>query len=459
MREVNESIFKAYDIRGRYPSEINEDTAYSIGQAFGTFLFQNEPAFESEVVLGSDVRISSPALRNSAAMGLRDTGIDVLDIGPVTVDAVYFASAFWHRPALMVTASHNPKDWNGFKLMMKDAGFLGSDFGLGELKALIKRGDFLKAEKKGVEEKRSIVSEYLEHLLGFLDVSRVRPMRVAIDSGSGSCGVFLERLLDKLPLEVRKLNFAPDGNFPSHDPNPTREENLLELKGVLAEGHFSFGVAFDGDGDRIVFLDEDGEFVSPSIIGAILARFLLLRNGAGAIVYSVASGRIIPEVVKAYNGLAYEERVGHNFISKKLRQLGGILGIEASGHYFFRNNFFFDSGLASFLVALEAFSGQKKSLGALRREFSKYFSFQTDFPLRSPEKLIDLAANYFSGFEVKRIDGLSVATPDFWFNLRASNTEPLARLTLEAKEELVLVRAKHELMDLIAKIIKENSEI
>ncbi len=412
---LNPSIFRACDIRGIYPDELNEKTAYQIGRAFAVYLKENSVNKPEKVVVGYDIRVSSPVLKRSFIEGVLDEGVNVWDIGLVTVDMVYFASGRFHLPAAMITASHNPKNWNGFKLMKSDVEF----FAVKDLEIIINEKKSASLQEKGEAIKGDIKSDYLKHVLSFVDIGMIRPMRIAINAGFGVVGPILKLILEKLPLEIN------------------------------AE-HYHFGCAFDGDGDRIVFVDEKGKAVSPSIIGALMARHLLKRHPYGKIIYNAVVSKIVPDIIGTYNGEAIRERVGHTFIKSRLKETGGILGIEASGHYYFKDNFYADSGIICFLVMLQILSGEKKSLSVLVSELSKYVSIsEINFKVANPEEFIKKIAQNFEGYDIDWLDGLTVRTSDFWLNLRSSNTEPLVRLNIEAKDELVLNRVKDDLMKLI----------
>ncbi|MCX6813231.1 MAG: phosphomannomutase/phosphoglucomutase [Candidatus Azambacteria bacterium] len=424
---LNPSIFRAYDIRGIYPDELNEETAYKIGCAFAVYLKEKQSEQSEKIVVGHDARISSPILKRAFTEGVINEGINVWDIGLVTVDMVCFASNYFHLPAAMITASHNPKDWNGFKLMKSDVEFFATE----DLEAMINEKKEILSQKKGVVAKMDIKSDYLKHVLSFVDLGIIRPMRITIDIKSDAVGKIFKSILEKLPLEI-------------------------------SAEHYHFGCAFDSDGDRISFTDENGDVVNPSIIGALMAKYFLKKEPYGKIVYSVIVGKIVSDVINIYGGEAIREKVGHTFIERRLKETGGILGIEASGHYYFKKNFYADSGIISFLVMLDILSGEKKSLSVLASEFSKYVSIpEMNFFTKSgsasggkvvnPEELIKKIAQNFEGYDIDWLDGLTVRTSDFWLNLRPSNTEPLVRLNIEAKDELVLGRVKDDLMKLIEK--------
>ena len=452
MNSVNPKIFRAYDIRGIYPQDLNEKTAYQIGRAFAAYIKESETESPEKIAVGRDARLSSPALSHSFISGITDEGINVLDIGQVTVDMAYFASGYFHIPAAMVTASHNPKEYNGFKLMKKNVEFIGIGSGLEEIKRIITGESILprfKSEHGKIVE-QSILNNYLNHVLNFIDIDALRPMRVAIDAGSGVVGPVIKKVLEKIPIDYTPLYFAPDGDFPYREPNPSLKNNLGGLTEEIKTHHYHFGCAFDGDGDRIIFVDENGETVNPSIIGALMTRYLLKKNHYGKIIYVAVAGRVIEDVVRAYSGTAIREKVGHTYVAKRMRAEDGILGIETSGHYFFKNNFYADSGIISFLMMLQILSQTNKSLSVLARELTKYVSIaEINLKAANPDEFIKKIAQNFEGYEMNWLDGLTVETPDFWLNIRPSNTEPLVRLNIEAKNEIILNRVKKDLINLI----------
>ncbi|MFH1393172.1 MAG: phosphomannomutase/phosphoglucomutase, partial [Patescibacteria group bacterium] len=297
---INPSIFRAYDIRGIYPGELNEETAYKIGRAFGIYLKGNENKNIEKVIVGYDARVSSPVLKRAFIEGLMDEGIDVLGAGLTTVDMIYFASGFFHLPAAIITASHNRKEYNGFKLIKSDVDSIVID----DVKNIIDKIRNFKAEKKGTFIKKDITGDYIKHVLSFINTDAIRPMRIAIDASSGAVGPILKTIIEKLPVEYTAMNFSPNGEFPYHEPDPTREKNITDLKNKIKTGHYHFGCAFDGDGDRVIFVDEKGESVNSSVIGALFAKYFLKRNPHSKIVYSVIAGKIVSDTVNAYNGEA-----------------------------------------------------------------------------------------------------------------------------------------------------------
>lgn len=450
----NQSIFRAYDIRGIYPGEINEKAAYKIGRAFATHLLAIESEKPDKIIVGYDTRVSSPVLFRSFAQGINDGGIDVWNIGLSTVDMVYFASGSMHFPAAMITASHNPKEYNGFKLMRKNVDFMGIDSGLEEIRKIIVGANVLPHSERGRGKiiEQSVFNKYLHHVLNFIDIDSLKPMRVAIDTGSGAVGPVIKKILEKIPIYYTPLYFAPNGDFPYREPNPSLKNNLNGLIKEVKTNHYHFGCAFDGDGDRIIFIDENGEIINPSIIGALMARYLLKQNRYGKIVYVAVASRIIDDIARAYSGEAIREKVGHTYIAKRMRAEDGILGVETSGHYFFKNNFYADSGIISFLVMLQILSQTNKNLSVLANELVKYVSIaEINFKITNPDEFIKKIARNFEGYEMNWLDGLTVVTSDFWLNLRPSNTEPLLRLNIEARDEIILNRVKKDLINLISK--------
>jgi len=427
---INPSIFRAYDIRGIYPDELNEKTAYQIGRAFAVYLKENEIKNPEKVVVGYDSRVSSPVLKRSFIEGIREEGVNIWDIGLATVDMVYFASGHFNLPAAMITASHNPEDWNGFKLMKSGVDF----FNVQDLKTTISEKKDTLLLGRGRVMEGDIKNDYLKHVLSFVDIDTIRPMRIAINASFGAVGSILKLILEKLPLEINT-------------------------------DHYHFGCAFDSDGDRIIFIDENGETVNPSIIGALMVRYFLKRNPYGKVVYGATVSKIVPEIVNSYNGEAIREKVGHTVMKERMKEVSGILGVEISGHYYFKDNFYADSGIISFLVMLDILSNEKKSLSVLVSELSKYVSIpEMNFSTKGgstsggkvidPEEFIKKIAQNFEGYDIDWLDGLTVRTPDFWLNLRPSNTEPLLRLNIEAKNEITLNRVKDDLVSIIHPFLK-----
>jgi len=417
---VNPSIFRAYDIRGIYPNELDETAAYKIGRAFAVYLKENEVNKPEKVIIGYDARISSPVLKRSFIEGITDEGVDIWDIGLVTVDMVYFASGHFHFPAAMITASHNPKDWNGFKLIKSNVEF----FPPNDLESIIDGEKTGSPQGRGKIITDDIETDYIKHVLGFIDIEKIRPMRITVAQKSDTVDRIFKSILEKLPLEI-------------------------------SDSHYHFGCVFDSDGDRISFTDERGDTVNPSIIGALMVKYFLKKYPYGKIIYSAITGKIVADTIDAYGGSAIRERVGHSFIERRLKETEGILGIEASGHYYFKKNFYADSGIISFLVMLDILSGEKKSLSILASEFNKYVSIpEMSFKIDAPEEIIKKIAQNFEGYDIDWLDGLTVRTPDFWLNLRPSNTEPLLRLNIEAKDELILNRVKDDLVSRIKSFLK-----
>jgi phosphomannomutase len=442
--EINPKIFKAYDIRGAYPDEINKEAAYDIGRALSVFFDT------SKIVVGRDMRESSEVLFDSLARGLIESGVEVLDIGLVGTEILYFAAGKYELPGVMITASHLTGKYNGMKICKSDVVPLGGDSGLGEIKRIIEDRDFAKKTKPGEIIKKDVLSEYIEHVSGFVDISKIRPLNIVADAGNGMAGKVLPLLFKKLPCRVTSLYFRLDSDFPNHEPDPLVEENLRDLQLKVKETKADLGVAFDGDGDRLFFVDEAGEVVSSSFVIALFAEKLLKENLGEKIIYNVVCSKIVPEMVRQNGGEPVLERVGHAFIKNKMKETGAIFGGEHSGHYYFRYNFKADSGLLALLLMFEILSGSEVSLSELIKPYKKYFRIsETNFEVEDKIKTLQKIEEIYNNGEISKLDGLSIVYDSWWFNLRPSNTEPVLRLNMEAKSEELLEEKFKEISNII----------
>ena len=442
---LDPSIFKAYDVRGVYPTEVNEDAARAIGAAFVAYLKA------SRIAVSRDMRLSSPSIAKAFIDGATGAGADVVDYGMLPTDALYYAVARdGHEGGVQVTASHNPKQYNGMKLVRREAFPLSSDAGIFDIRDMI-AGNHLPpaAATPGRVTTSDILAPYIEHVMGFIDPAVIRPFNTVLDAGSGMGGLIAPKLFDRLPCKTTRLCFEVDGRFPNHEANPLIEENRLDIvERVVAEGA-DIGIAWDGDADRCFFIDGRGEFVAGDFVTALLAEAFLMKYPGSTILYDVRASWAVKDVVARYGGTALMNRVGHAFIKRRMRETNAIFGGEVTGHYYFRDNYFADNGFIPALLILELMSKKGQSLRDLLVPLtSRYFvSGEINTPLPSMDavgpKLDQIAAHYKDGHQY-RIDGLSVEFEDWHFNVRASNTEPLLRLNLESTASPEAMAAKRD---------------
>jgi phosphomannomutase len=423
------AIFKAYDVRGVYPEQIDEEAARRIGQAFARF------AAAPEVVVGRDMRVSGEALSRAFSDGVRSQGVDVIDVGLVSTDSLYFASGRFNAPGAMFTASHNPARYNGIKFCLAGAAPVGQDTGLEEIRRLAGEG-LPDSDVTGSVKQEDVLSAFADHVLSFVDVSRLKPLVVAIDAANGMGGRIVPAVFDRLPFKVVPLYFELDGRFPNHPADPIQPENLRDLQKAVIENGAYIGLAFDGDADRVFLVDEQGEPVSGSLTTALVASRILAKEPGATIVHNLICSRVVPEVVREMGGKPVRTRVGHSFIKQVMAQTGAAFGGEHSGHYYFRDNFRADSGIICAMFVLEALSSEDQPLSSVIRPFRRYWnSGEINTEVADPAaKVEELAVAYADGTQ-DRTDGLTVDYPDWWFNVRPSNTEPLLRLNLEASTE------------------------
>jgi phosphomannomutase len=436
-------IFKAYDIRGVYPTELNEDAASRIGVAFARFTGADR------IAVGRDMRMSSPPLTEAFVDGLRRGGASVVDFGLVSTDALYFGSGVLDVPGAMFTASHNPAEYNGLKLCLQGAAPIASDTGLEEIRRLAQEAS-VAGPPAGALEHRNILGDYAAHCRSFVDVGALRPIKVAVDAGNGMAGKTVPPVLEPLPFSVVPLYFELDGTFPNHPANPIEPENLVDLQRVVSEEGCDVGVAFDGDADRIFLVDEQAQLISGSLTTALVAERLLKKHPGETILHNLICSWTVPEVIQENGGRPIRTRVGHSFIKRIMAETGAIFGGEHSGHYYFRDNYRADSGLIAALLVLEALSVADRSLSELLKPFRRYFSTGeiNSEVADQAEAIARLEAAHEDGKQ-DHTDGLTVEFDDWWFNCRPSNTEPLLRLNLEARTEELMTAKRDEVLGII----------
>ncbi len=437
---INNSIFKSYDIRGIYPDELDEESAYLIGRALAVM------AKTKEITVGSDMRLSGPVLKKSLIQGIVDQGVNVKDIGLVPIDAVYFCvGKLGDQAGVMITASHNPKEYNGFKMVLKDMKWVRG----GELLSIINNLP-AKSAKKGIVREENIIPAYINHILSFVEVEKIKPFKIVFDAGNGMAGKIVPLLQERLPVKIIPLNFELDGNFPAHPSNPLLPESQKQICQAVESQKADFGVIMDGDTDRLFFVDEKGKFISADITLLLLAKLFLEQNPGVGIAYNLLCSKMVPEKITEWGGRPLRSKVGFVNVSSTMRENGGILGGELSAHYSFRDNDYADSGFIAFLILLQLFSKYDQPISEIVKPFLKYYnSPEINFKLADKEKIIEkIKAEYSTGNQ-DFLDGITVEYKDWWFNLRPSNTEPLLRLTIEADSQELLEQKKNELSHFI----------
>ena len=447
---LNPDIFKAYDVRGTYPDEINEEAARAIGAAFVAYLKAGR------IAVGRDMRLSSPGLAEAFIDGATAQGAEVIDYGMIPTDALYFGVATDELDGgVEITASHNPKQYNGMKMVRREAFPLSGDAGIGDIRDMIAAGTLPPAAaQRGRVRERRLEVPYVEHVLSFIDPSVIRPLNVVLDAGSGMAGKIAPWLFEKLPCRTTQLCFEVDGRFPNHEANPLIEENRRDITERVIADKADIGIAWDGDADRCFFIDGAGEFVPGDFVTALLAEAFLLKHPGATIIYDLRASHAVKDVVERYGGTSLMNRVGHAFFKRRMRETGAIFGGEVTGHYYFRDNFYADNGFIPALLMLELMSKKGQSLRELLEPLrQRYFisgEINTKLPSMDavPSKLAEIAAQYADGQQYK-MDGISVEYPDWHFNVRASNTEPLLRLNLEAATPELMAQKRDEVVGLI----------
>ncbi len=443
---MDQAIFKAYDIRGIYPAQLDEEAAYRIGIGFATSNLLNG----DDVVVGRDMRTSSEALFAALARGLTDGGKNVIDIGRVTTPMLYFAvNVLNGAGGVMITASHNPAEYNGFKLVREHGIPISAATGLTKIKKQALEAA-TPTGKKGSVRRENVEDRYVEFFSQRFSISLDR--KVIIDTGNGMVGAILPRVLETQNIPYEGLFFTPDGNFPNHEANPLKEENLEDLRREMKAVPGAVGIAFDGDGDRVAFIDEDGNLVRGDLLTALIASHLLDERGPGTIIYDLRSSRVVAEVVREHGGRPVKTRVGHSFIKALMREEEALFAGELSFHFYFSDFFYCESGILAMLAVIKLLADSGKSLKSLIAPLRRYaHSGEINFRVTDQQAAMEAAAARFSDGEISRLDGLSVDYPDWWFNLRPSNTEPLLRLNAEADSPELLAEKLREIEAVLAR--------
>jgi phosphomannomutase len=442
-----QKIFKAYDIRGIVPDELDERVAEAVGAAFARL------TSATSVVTVHDMRTSSAPLAEAFGRGAAAQGADVIAGGLGSTDMLYYASGSLGRPGAMITASHNPSKYNGIKLCREGARPVGADSGLAELRDMAAAGVPDHNGPQGTISASDLLSGYASHLKTLVDVSGIRPLTVAVDAGNGMAGHTVPKVFEGLPITLVSLFFELDGTFPNHEANPIDPRNLRDLqRSVIASGA-DIGLAFDGDADRCFVVDERGQIVSPSVLTALIAVRELAREPGSTVIHNLITSRAVPEIIAEHGGTAVRTRVGHSFIKARMADTGAVFGGEHSGHFYFRDFWFADSGMLAALHLLAALGEQDGPLSALLADYGRYVaSGEINSEVHDQAAVIARVREEFAsgpGVSTDELDGMTVAAEDWWFNLRPSNTEPLLRLNLEATDETTMTRLRDEVLSVV----------
>ncbi|MAG08735.1 phosphomannomutase/phosphoglucomutase [Candidatus Woesearchaeota archaeon] len=445
-------IFKAYDIRGIYPSDMNEDIIYKIGRAFVQLIKKENPSKKRlTVVVSRDMRLSSPSLAKSIIKGVIDSGADVVDIGLSSTPTFYYAVAkYGYDGGLQVSASHNPKEYNGVKVVRAKAYPVGLDNGLDKIRDMCSEGNFPEVKEKGKVSKRNdILKDLVKYSMGFYDFS-IKPLKIIADTANAMGAVDLEALFKELPCKLVKMNFKLDGTFPAHQADPFQDKNVQELKKKVVDEGADLGIATDGDGDRIFFIDDKGTMIEPAIIRGIISKVVLEHHPKSKICYDIRPGMITKDMIVENGGTPIVTKVGHSLIKEKAIKEGAEFAGESSGHFFMKTEYgFFETPLITALVIMDMVS-KKGKISKIIKPLRKYFhSGEINLEVEDKEAAIEKLKEKYSDGKVSTLDGISVEFDDWWFNARPSNTEPLLRLNLEARTKARMEEKKKEILEAI----------
>ena len=446
-----EKIIKAYDIRGLVKNEITPDFSFALGVAFAKFLeYEREPA---TIVVGEDMRESSPVLADAFTNGANSQGMDVIRIGLASTDMLYFASGKLNLPGIMFTASHNPAKYNGMKLCKSGARPIGQDTGLLKIRELIEKGVPISNRPVGSSRKENLLKDYANYLFAQFpkNTFKKRKLKVVIDAGNGMAGFTAPAVMAKLDIDLIPMYFELDGNFPNHEANPIEAKNLKDLQKRVKKEKADIGLAFDGDADRCFLIDETGGLVNPSALTALIAARELKANPGASIIYNLISSKAVPEVIVENSGVGIRSRVGHSYIKSMMAETGAVFGGEHSGHFYFKDFWRADSGMLAALYALAELMGSNSSLSELLKPYNRYISSgEINTKVKDVTKSISRVRDKYHGkYQVDELDGLTITASTWWFNLRPSNTEPLLRLNVEADTEKEMIKIRDAVLALI----------
>lgn len=448
---LDPGIFKSYDVRGIYPAELDDGVAYGIGRCFVPLVNESN-ASKPAIVVGRDMRPSGEKLFEAFARGAGEAGADVVDIGMVSTDALYFAvGKYRFAGGVMITASHNPAQYNGMKFTRSEAQAISLESGLSEIRDRLVAGDLPpKAAAAGTISHRNILEDFAEHCLSFVDRSKIKPFKIAIDAGNGMAGETVPHVFKRLPCEVIPLYFELDGSFPNHPASPIEPENMMDLQAAVKRHGCDLGVAFDGDADRMFLVDEKGGLIDGSTVTALVALNTLKKHPGAKILYNLICSRSVPELIIKAGGIPIRSKVGHSIIKAIMREQDIIFGGEHSGHFYFRDNWYADSGMIAMLQCLELFSEANKPVSEVIAPIDTRFrSGEINSKVRDiPSKLREIEQHYKDA-QIDHLDGITIGYPDWWMNVRPSNTEPLLRLNVEGDTQALMEKHRDEALALI----------
>ncbi len=444
---IDAKIFGAYDVRGIYGETLNDEVAYTIGRAAAQYLAV------PEIAVGRDMRLSSPQLAAALIRGITDQGVNAIELGMTTTDELYFAvGKFNYSAGVMVTASHNPGKYNGMKFCHAQARPISKETGLADICDLAIKGDFQTPPHKGEVIQRDVLDDYVKHALSFIDINKIKPLKVVIDAGNGMAGMSMPKVFEHLPCTLIPLYFELDGNFPNHPASPIEPENMADLQKKVLEVGADLGAAFDGDADRMFPVNERGEIVDGSMVTAIASNSLLQKYPGSTILYNLIVSKSVPELVAKLGGTSFRTRVGHSYIKAEMRTHNAIFGGEHSGHFYFRDNWFADSGLIAFLMTLELVSTGDKPLSEMLKPLDSWVrSGEINSTVSDAKSKLQALEDHFGpqAQSVDHLDGITVDAGSWWFNVRSSNTEPLLRLNVEAKTRELMEQKRDEVLNFI----------
>lgn len=450
---TNPNIFKAYDIRGIYNQDLNEDTAYALGHAYVSMRKQESKKEKLVVVVARDMRLSSPSLKDGLIKGLTDAGADVVDIDLASTPTFYFAVAnFKYDGGIIVSASHNPGNYNGFKITREKAIPVSGETGMNKLRDLVIENNFKNSEYRGnITQRTDILEAQIKHDLSFSNLGTIKPFKIVIDTANGMGAQYMEKLFKHLPCEVVKMNFELDGNFPAHEADPLKEENNLDLQKMVLEEKADLGIAIDGDGDRIFYIDNNGKTIEQSIIRGLLAQTFLKDKPGTIVCYDIRPGKITQDLIEEAGGIASVTRVGHSLIKEQAIRESAYFAGESSGHFFLNLSMgCFEMPMIMTLKLLERFSCIDQNISDYLKQFYKYFhSSEINSTVDSKENVFIALKKKYNDSEINELDGVTITYKDFWFNVRGSNTEPKIRLNLEATSKELMEEKRDEVLEII----------